>query len=157
MKAIIALGSNLGDRAGNLAAGLAAITALGIIIPSPLVMETHDESGTGPDYLNTVTLLDARLDDPRALLEALLRAELILGRDRKSGRNAPRTMDLDLIAVEGFQGIWRWAAPPGLQSLGENLKLELPHPRASGRAFVLEPLHALKQILPREEVPWIPL
>jgi 2-amino-4-hydroxy-6-hydroxymethyldihydropteridine diphosphokinase len=157
VRAIIALGSNLGDRAGNLAAGLAALASLGAVIPSPLVMETPDESATGPDYLNTVTLLDARLDDPRALLEALLRAELGLGRDRKSGRNAPRTLDLDLIAVEGFQGSWCWAAPPGLQFLGEILDLELPHPRASGRAFVLEPLHALEQILPREEVAWIPL
>ena len=153
MRAIVALGSNLGDRAAHLQSGLRALAALGTIVPSPLTVETADESGTGPDYLNSVALLDAPPADPRRLLEALLRIELTLGRDRSRGRNAPRTLDLDLIAVEGWQGRWRWPAPPGLTGLGAELNLELPHPRAAGRTFVLAPLEALARSL-GEDAAW---
>ena len=142
MKTVIALGSNLGDREDNLAGGLRELAALGAVTPSPLVMETPDECGIGPDYLNTVALLEASVDDPRMLLEELLRIELRLGRDRTSGRNAPRTLDLDLILVKGWGGCWRWAAPADLESIGPELELELPHPRAMGRSFVMEPLKA---------------
>jgi len=77
-------------------------------------------------------------------LEALLRAELRLGRDRaRSGRNLPRTLDLDLIAVAGVEGAWRWPSPPDLALLGAELTLELPHPRARQRAFVTDPIRAL--------------
>lgn len=150
MKAAVALGSNLGDRAAHLADGLAALARLGAVTASPLVLETADESGTGPDYLNTVALLETRLEDPRRLLEALLRIELRLGRDRGAGRNAPRTLDLDLIAADAGPGVWRWPAPADLRALGEELTLELPHPRAQGRPFVLEPLRALRGGTP----PW---
>ena len=143
MLALVALGSNLGDRRGHLGAGLAALEQLGATTASSLWMETPDESGLGPDYLNTVALLEAPFEDPRRLLEALLRAELRLGRDRTQGANAPRTLDLDLIAVEGFQGAWHWQAPPDLGALGPQLALFLPHPRAHLRPFVLEPSKAL--------------
>ena len=143
MRFLVALGSNLGDRRQHLEAGLAALAELGAVRPSPLWPETPDESGQGPDYLNTVALLDCPGDDPRALLEALLRAELRLGRDRSRGRNAPRVLDLDLIAVEGVQGFWCWPSPAGLEALGPELTLELPHPRAFSRPFVLEPWRAL--------------
>lgn len=142
--AIIALGSNLGDRRAHLAAGLAALQALGKVRPSPLVMETRDESGLGPDYLNTVARLMAPdLTDPCRLLEELLRIELRLGRDRTAGRNAPRTLDLDLIEVQGHAGQWTWLPPPDLEIVGPMLTLDLPHPRAKGRAFVQEPWAAL--------------
>jgi 2-amino-4-hydroxy-6-hydroxymethyldihydropteridine diphosphokinase len=157
MRALVALGSNLGDRRGNLAAGLRALAALGRITASPRVTETPDESGRGPDYLNTLALLEARLEIPTALLEELLRIELRLGRDRSAGRNAPRTLDLDLIAVEGHRGSWRWPAPPDLPGLGAVLDLELPHPRAGARAFVLEPLAALVALLPEGRAPWMEL
>ena len=143
LKAVIALGSNLGDRRVHLDDGIAAIAQMGYVKPSPLVMETPDESGDGPDYLNTVILLAAMKEHPRQILEELLRIELRLGRDRREGRNAPRTLDLDLIAVAGFQGVWQWPAPEGLTLLGEQLELELPHPRAFDRTFVLEPWRAL--------------
>ncbi len=144
MIAVIALGSNLGDRAKNLAAGLAALRELGTVTPSPKVMETPDESGRGPAYLNTVAILDTAEADPRRLLEALLRLELRLGRDRSAGRNAPRTLDLDLITTDGGKGAWTWPAPADLQpTLGAELSLELPHPRAFTRPFVLEPWRAL--------------
>lgn len=147
MRCCIALGSNLGDRWAHLASGLEALRHLGRVTPSPKVMETPDESGSGPDYLNTVVFLEAERDDPRALLEELLRIELRLGRDRAQGRNAPRTLDLDLIEVQGHSGSWRWPAPEDLRMLGEELSLELPHPRARDRAFVQEPLAALKDAM----------
>lgn len=143
MNAVIALGSNLGDRRANLAAGVEGLGELGGVRVSSLVMETPDESGRGPDYLNTVALLATAIDDPRRLLEALLRIELRCGRDRTQGRNAPRTLDLDLIAVGGESGKWTWEAPEELRLLGPELSLELPHPRAFTRPFVLEPWRAL--------------
>ncbi len=50
MKAVIALGSNLGDRQAHLEAGLTALRTLGAVVPSPLVMETPDESGRGDEH-----------------------------------------------------------------------------------------------------------
>ena len=143
MKAVVALGSNLGDRRAHLAAGLAALGTLGNVVPSPLVMETPDESGRGPAYLNTVAILVTEEADPRRLLEALLRLELAQGRDRSAGRNAPRTLDLDLITADGPPGTWTWPAPEDLAILGPELTLELPHTRAFSRPFVLEPWRAL--------------
>jgi 2-amino-4-hydroxy-6-hydroxymethyldihydropteridine diphosphokinase len=145
MQAIVALGSNLGDRQAHLAAGLEGLRSLGQVIPSPLVMETPDESGQGPAYLNTVALLIRAGGDPRHLLEDLLRLELANGRNRAEGRNAPRTLDLDLITVSGRQGAWTWATPADLAPhLGPELALDLPHPRAFTRPFVLEPWRALE-------------
>lgn len=145
IQAVIALGSNLGDRHAHLAAGLAGLATLGRVIPSPKVMETPDESGRGPAYLNTVALLMRPGADPRRLLEDLLRLELRHGRNRTEGRNAPRTLDLDLITVGGKQGAWTWATPEDLlPHLGPELTLELPHPRAFTRPFVLEPWRALE-------------
>lgn len=143
MKAVIALGSNLGDRRAHLHSGLAALRTLGEVVPSPLVMETPDESGRGPAYLNTVAILVVEEPDPGRLLEALLRLELAAGRDRNAGRNAPRTLDLDLITTDGPPGRWTWDAPEDLGVLGTTLSLELPHPRAFSRPFVLEPWRAL--------------
>lgn len=143
MKSVIALGSNLGDRRAHLEAGLAALRTLGPVVPSPLVMETADESGRGPAYLNTVAILVTGEADPRRLLESLLRLELAEGRDRSAGRNAPRTLDLDLITTDGPPGRWIWDTPEDLRALGPELMLELPHPRAFSRPFVLEPWRAL--------------
>ena len=142
-RVFVALGSNLGDRRAHLAAGLAALGTLGTVVPSPLVMETPDESGQGPAYLNTVVILATGEADPRRLLESLLRLELATGRDRSAGRNAPRTLDLDLITTDSPSGRWTWATPEDLRILGPELNLELPHPRAFSRPFVLEPWRAL--------------
>jgi 2-amino-4-hydroxy-6-hydroxymethyldihydropteridine diphosphokinase len=143
MKAVIALGSNLGDRRAHLDAGLTALWTLGTVVPSPLVMETPDESGRGPAYLNTVAILVTEEVEPCRLLESLLRLELAEGRDRNTGKNAPRTLDLDLITTDGPPGTWTWPTPKDLRSLGSELSLELPHPRAFSRPFVLEPWRAL--------------
>ncbi len=145
MIAIVALGSNLGDRRAHLGAALEGLRGLGAVAASPLVMETTDESGLGPAYLNTVARLEAPGRDFRRLLEELLRLELRLGRDRSLGPNAPRTVDLDLVTVDGRRGRWTWAAPEDLAPfLGPELRLELPHPRAFARAFVMEPWRAME-------------
>jgi len=148
MKVLVALGSNLGDRRANLEAGLAVLGELGPVTPSPCILETPDESGTGPAYINTVALLDSSIDKLPRLLEELLRLELRLGRLRDGTRNAPRPLDLDLIVAEGQAGHWRWPSPPDLVCLGPELTLELPHPRALQRVFVLEPWRALGEALP---------
>jgi 2-amino-4-hydroxy-6-hydroxymethyldihydropteridine diphosphokinase len=154
VRALVALGSNLGERRRHLERGLQALAELGTVTVSPLWPATPDVTGVGPDYLNTVALLETAGSDPCVLLEALLRAELRLGRDRSLGRNAPRTLDLDLIAVAGLQGFWRWPAPAdlgALSGLGPELTLELPHPRARQRPFVLEPARALGWPFPDAE------
>lgn len=124
-------------------AGLAGLRELGTVTPSPLVMETPDESGLGPAYLNTAAALDCAGTNPQHLLEALFRIELAQGRNRSAGRNAPRTLDLDIIAVEGQRGTWRWPRPEGLAVPWDTLELILPHPRARQREFVMAPIRAL--------------
>ena len=143
MQAVIALGSNLFDREANIEAGIAGLAHLGLVKVSSLTMETPDESGRGPDYLNTVAIIETDIEDPKRILEELLRIEVRSGRDRNAGKNAPRTLDLDLIAVGGVQGKWTWKTPEDLRMLGPELHLELPHPRAFLRPFVLEPWRAL--------------
>jgi 2-amino-4-hydroxy-6-hydroxymethyldihydropteridine diphosphokinase len=78
-----------------------------------------------PDFLNGVARLEGEVEDPAALLAALHAIEAGAGRTRPFP-NAPRTLDLDLIAVGGMV---RPAPDP-----------VLPHPRAHLRRFVLEPL-----------------
>jgi 2-amino-4-hydroxy-6-hydroxymethyldihydropteridine diphosphokinase len=141
--AYIALGSNLGDRAGSISLGLRRLTALGRVEPSPMVVEADDEAGLGPPYLNTVARIKTRLGDPRRILEECLRIELGLGRARPAPPNSPRPLDLDLVAAWGLRGEWEWDAPEDLACIGPKLTLVLPHPRAGAREFVLAPLRAL--------------
>jgi 2-amino-4-hydroxy-6-hydroxymethyldihydropteridine diphosphokinase len=81
----------------------------------------------GPDFFNAVARFDTVLA-PHALLDALQAIEQRFGRERPY-RNAPRTLDLDLLLYAG------------LQQADE--RLELPHPRAAQRGFVLAPLAEL--------------
>jgi 2-amino-4-hydroxy-6-hydroxymethyldihydropteridine diphosphokinase len=124
----IGLGSNLGDRARNLAEARAAL-ADGILklIALSSVYETEP---WGPvlqgRYLNQVLRGETRLQ-PRALIAAFHRIEKSLGRERtKEVRYGPRTIDLDLLTYDDLK-----LAEPGL---------EIPHPRLLERAFVLAPL-----------------
>lgn len=125
----MALGSNLGDRAGPIRAALARMSDL----PDTRVLRVSDLFETlpvGPGeqglYLNAAAVLATTLP-PGELLGGLLEAERALGRDRSSGeRWGPRVIDLDLLLY-------------GEQSLSEP-GLTLPHPRMCERAFVLVPL-----------------
>ena len=124
---LIALGSNLGDRAGFLLGGLARLSALDGFELAGLsqVYETEPVGpvGQGP-YLNAVLRGRSELT-PRELLREMLRIEASLGRLRQQ-RWGPRTLDLDLLDYGGLV-----LEEPGLR---------LPHPRLHQRPFVLVPL-----------------
>jgi len=126
--AFVALGSNLGAREAHLEHALAALRATDGV-REVRVSSRYETAPVGPGvqgpYLNAVARLVTSLA-PRALLERLLAIEAERGRERGSERNAPRTLDLDLLLYGD-----REIDEPGL---------EVPHPRMCERAFVLEPL-----------------
>lgn len=126
MRAWIGLGANLGDRGAALAQAvqaLAALPATRLVKVSGLYASAPIDAG-GPDYLNAVVELATRLA-PLDLLDALQALEQAAGRERPY-RNAPRTLDLDLL-LYGDQQI-------------QTERLTVPHPRIGERAFVLLPL-----------------
>jgi 2-amino-4-hydroxy-6-hydroxymethyldihydropteridine diphosphokinase len=126
-RALIALGSNTGDRADNLARALVALSTIKgtRVVATATTIETPPERpGDGGDFLNSAALLETSLP-PRALLEHLLEIEDRLGRDRTRSGRGPRLIDLDLILLGDLV-----RREPGL---------ELPHPRFRSRRFVLEP------------------
>jgi len=82
-------------------------------------------SGDQPDYYNAVVELDRAGLEPQPLYEKLAAIERSFGRDRRE-KWASRTLDLDIVAMEGFVGLFE--------------HVELPHPRMQDRAFVLAPL-----------------
>lgn len=134
-QALIALGGNLGDRAATLGRALGEVARLPetrLLSVSP----AYDTDPVGfadqPPFLNLVAALATGLD-PRELLAACLEIETRLGRVR-TGRNGPRSCDLDLL----FHGTTRLDDPG----------LTLPHPRWSERGFVVFPLRDLLQMAP---------
>jgi 2-amino-4-hydroxy-6-hydroxymethyldihydropteridine diphosphokinase len=129
---IIALGSNLGDRAYNLRRAIDALP-IRVVRVSPF-LETEPVDAPPPMFLNAVVLGHTQLG-PHALLHEILALEARLGRTRRGIRNEPRVIDLDLIA-HGATRI-------------RTAELTLPHPRAHQRDFVMQPLRAL---LPEAEV-----
>ena len=126
--AYVALGSNLGDRRAFLEGALAALDgAQGVRVLACSRFYETEPVGPPPQgpYLNVVARFETELA-PRALLSLLLEVEARAGRERGTVRNAPRTLDLDLL-LHGSACV-------------EEDGLELPHPRMHERAFVLEPL-----------------
>ena len=126
VRAVVALGANLGDRFATLQSALddlAGFEGIRLQAVSPVV-ETAPVGGPAqPDYLNAVLLVDTTLS-PLGLLAACQQVESEHGRTRPV-RWGPRTLDLDLIRYDDLV-----AASPDLQ---------VPHPRAAERAFVLDP------------------
>jgi 2-amino-4-hydroxy-6-hydroxymethyldihydropteridine diphosphokinase len=130
--AFVALGANMAFEgvAGPalLARAVSAMKAAGLV-PRALsgVWETEAwPQGSGqPDYFNAVAALDGAGLTPQPLYEALSQIERNFGRERR-GKWAPRTLDLDVISIDGFAGTFG--------------AIELPHPRMHERAFVLAPL-----------------
>ncbi len=121
----IALGSNLGDRIGHLRYALTEISSLGT---GQLVSGLYESAPVGgPEqgpYLNAVVSSESPMA-PETLLDRLQEIESLRGRER-SVRWGPRTLDLDIVAME-----------PGTV---DTTRLQVPHPRASERRFVLDPL-----------------
>ncbi|CAM3458541.1 2-amino-4-hydroxy-6-hydroxymethyldihydropteridinepyrophosphokinase [Bordetella sputigena] len=127
--AYIGLGANLGDSAATLHAALRELSATSGIqecLASPFYRSAPVDA-TGPDFVNAVARLRTSLA-PLDLLEALQAIERKHGRERPY-RNAPRTLDLDLLLYDDL----RLDTP----------RLTLPHPRMHERAFVLLPLRDL--------------
>ncbi|RYF84245.1 MAG: 2-amino-4-hydroxy-6-hydroxymethyldihydropteridine diphosphokinase [Comamonadaceae bacterium] len=128
--AFVGLGANLGDAAGAIGRSLAALSALPqtrLVRQSPLYRSAPVDA-SGPDFINAVAELLTGLS-PDALLAELQRLEQAEGRERPY-RNAPRTLDLDLLIHGEIHAQVRLDTP----------RLTLPHPRMSERAFVLRPL-----------------
>jgi 2-amino-4-hydroxy-6-hydroxymethyldihydropteridine diphosphokinase len=130
LPAVLALGSNLGDREQTLRDAVRAIAAIdGVtLVRSSGIVETPALKPAGvdvdaPAYLNAVVLVRSALH-PRQLLAALHEVEAAHGRVRTE-HWGDRTLDIDIVSVGGFRV--------------DEPELTVPHPRARDRAFVLAP------------------
>jgi 2-amino-4-hydroxy-6-hydroxymethyldihydropteridine diphosphokinase len=124
---LIAAGSNLGDRALYLRRAIDELRKLVHVVRVSTFIETDPVDAPPPKYLNAVIAGYTDLS-PAALLDALHAIETRLGR-RRSTRNAPRVIDLDLILHSAH--------------LLRTRALTLPHPRYLGREFVRGPIRML--------------
>lgn len=124
--AYIALGANLGDAQASVLVAIQRVAGLPDtrLISSSSLYRTAPVEATGPDFINAVVAVATRLSAPE-LLQCLQDIEKQAGRLRPY-RNAPRTLDLDIL----LYGDARMTSPA----------LQLPHPRMAERAFVLVPL-----------------
>lgn len=121
-RAVLSIGSNLGDRAAQLRTAVAEFADV-LLATSP-VYETAPWGGVPQEpYLNAV-LLVAGDETPAEWLARAHKAEDAAGRERTE-RWGPRTLDVDIVHVDGV--------------LSEDPELRLPHPFAHERAFVLQP------------------
>src|ERR1044072_269964 len=132
-KAYVALGSNLGDRAGNILLALRGMMEASLCICRvSSIYETASISNIEqPLYLNMVAEIRNPLPSAERVKAWLLRIEFALGRTREV-KDGPRTIDLDLLLYG--------------EVISGTEFLRLPHPRLHERRFVLEPL---AEIAPR--------
>jgi 2-amino-4-hydroxy-6-hydroxymethyldihydropteridine diphosphokinase len=121
---VIALGSNLGDRRRYLRRAVEELRRVISVVRVSSIIETDPVDAPPPKFLNMVVVGHTRLS-PEALLDALLEIETRLGR-RRTTRNAPRVIDLDLILHSAHRR--------------RTERLTLPHPRYRERDFVMRPL-----------------
>jgi 2-amino-4-hydroxy-6-hydroxymethyldihydropteridine diphosphokinase len=140
-RAVVALGSNLGERMASLQGAVNALADtpdVWVTEASP-VYETQpvDSPPEAKPYLNAVVLLDTTLSASR-LMDRALAIEDAYARERGDVPNAPRTLDVDLIVV-------------GDRRSDEDF-LRLPHPRPGQRAFVLRPW---LDVDPEAEIPGV--
>ena len=147
MRVVIGIGANLGDRLAATRAAVGLVQRIdGVrVVARSRVYETAPVGGVvQPDFLNAAILVECTLS-PHALLDALLGIERTLGRDRGKDqvRWGPRTIDLDLLWIEGV--------------VVADDRLVVPHPRLTERAFALVPLLdvARNAIDPRTGTPFV--
>jgi 2-amino-4-hydroxy-6-hydroxymethyldihydropteridine diphosphokinase len=124
--AYIGIGANLGDAQHSVSAAVQALSLVqGVAVTqASSFYRTAPIDSSGPDYINAVVEVNSHLSAPQ-LLSALQSIEALHGRERPY-RNAPRTLDLDLL----LYGHGQIQTP----------HLTVPHPRMWERAFVLVPL-----------------
>ena len=124
MKAVISLGANIGNPEEQMQLAIAMLREAADVIALSSIYTTEPVGGpVQPNYLNAICITESEL--PAADLLALLHGiEKTLGREHVE-RWGPRTIDLDLIQYGSI--------------LSSAEELELPHPRAHERKFVLEP------------------
>ena len=138
-RAVLALGSNLGERMASLQGAVNAIADTPDVWVTGVSPVYETEPVESPDdaktYLNAVVLIDTTLAATR-LMDRALAIEDAFERERTEVKNAPRTLDVDLIVVGDRRN--------------DDDFLRLPHPRAAQRAFVLQPWHDLE---PEAEFP----
>lgn len=131
VRAFVALGSNLGDTQAHLRLALEALARLPqtrLVAQSRLYRTPPWGVLDQPPFLNAAVELETALA-PHALLDELSAIEQAAGRLREGERWGPRTLDLDLLHVDGV--------------VLNDARLTLPHPRIAERAFVLLPLAEL--------------
>jgi 2-amino-4-hydroxy-6-hydroxymethyldihydropteridine diphosphokinase len=129
MKAVVALGANIGNPSEQMNLAIAMLKeATDVIAVSTFCTTTPVGGPEQPDYINAVCILESDLP-ALDLLSLLQGIEKSLGRERIE-RWGPRTIDLDLIQYGSL--------------LSKAEELELPHPRAHERRFVLEPWHEIE-------------
>ncbi|MFG2055380.1 2-amino-4-hydroxy-6-hydroxymethyldihydropteridine diphosphokinase [Micromonospora sp. NPDC048930] len=129
-RAVLSIGSNLGDRLAHLRAAVASFGDAVLVVSG--VYETPPWGDADqPAYLNAAVLVADPAAGPHDWLARARAAEAAAGRTRDPERRyGPRTLDVDVIAV------WDEAGAP---VLSDEEELTLPHPRAHLRAFVLRP------------------
>ncbi|GAB2569917.1 2-amino-4-hydroxy-6-hydroxymethyldihydropteridine diphosphokinase [Dyella jejuensis] len=138
MRAYVALGSNLGNPRRQLLDAIDALAALPqtrVLLRSRFYRTPPWGVLDQPAFLNAAVALETALE-AHALLDALLSIERDAGRQRSGERWGPRTLDLDLLHVEG-------------KTISDE-RLTLPHPHIANRAFVLLPL---RDLAPDLEIP----
>ena len=139
MKAVISIGSNLGNRPDHLVDAVSELAKLSgtQILHASSIYETEPQGNLDqPSFYNGIIVLDCDLE-AEVLLNHLQQIESRALRQRLVA-NGPRTLDLDLIAVDDL--------------VMHSRSLELPHPRAAKRRFVLEPWF---EVEPEAEIPGV--
>ncbi len=130
MKAVLGIGTNMGDRAENIKSALESLSLVPNIkvVRSSSIYETAPWGYTDqPDFYNIVCEIETTLT-PNALLGVCLGIEAAMGRVREF-KNGPRIIDIDVLVYEGAEQ--------------NTTELVLPHPRISERDFVLVPMQEL--------------
>jgi 2-amino-4-hydroxy-6-hydroxymethyldihydropteridine diphosphokinase len=122
----LSLGSNIGERAENIARAVAALAALGVrVVKRSALYETEPVEFLAQDwFLNGVVEVETELS-PGELMRALLEIERGMGRERVLPKG-PRIIDMDIL-LYGARVV-------------RDADLEIPHPRMAERRFVLVPL-----------------
>lgn len=130
-RAVLSLGSNLGDRAAHLRAAVAGLGDAVVLVSGVYETAPWPPGASAPAYFNAAVLVVDPQVDARGWLSRAQRLEEASGRVRDpAARYAPRALDVDVIAV------WDAADQP---VICDEPELTLPHPRAHQRAFVLRP------------------